>query len=244
MIQHPRHPLRGPRRSAPGHDPDRSVRCARALSRACSFAGRARPRSAAGVPRQARLRGGHGPPRHPEPVLEPAARALRAAALDQGRGELVDLGLGLAVHSQRDRVAESMPQPAPKPPVAPAARRGSRCATTLGAVDNVAHTRAVVMAERSWGHVRSGATFEALATTIVFFEDPGAALFGRRGKDGGQDARSRDGLMVYQAKYHGSRAERHDDLKQADMPEPALRRGARLLYRVGDRHDRVVHLHG
>jgi len=44
------------------------------------------------------------------------------------------------------------------------------------------------VAERKWRAIASGATFEALATTIVFFEDPRAALFGSRGKDGGQDA--------------------------------------------------------
>jgi hypothetical protein len=39
-------------------------------------------------------------------------------------------------------------------------------------------------------------------TTLIFFEDAGASLFGRRGKDGGQDARSSDGTLVYQAKFH------------------------------------------
>jgi hypothetical protein len=58
------------------------------------------------------------------------------------------------------------------------------------------------MAERNWGALTSGATFEALATTIVFFEDSGASLFGRRGKDGGQDARSSDATRVFQAKHH------------------------------------------
>lgn len=58
------------------------------------------------------------------------------------------------------------------------------------------------MPERNWGQIRSGATFESLATTLVFFEDPGAALFGRRGKDGGQDARSSDRKQVFQAKHH------------------------------------------
>jgi hypothetical protein len=53
-----------------------------------------------------------------------------------------------------------------------------------------------VMANRNWNLITSGATFEALATTLVFFEDPKAALFGRRGKDGGQDARSGDGTRV------------------------------------------------
>lgn len=58
------------------------------------------------------------------------------------------------------------------------------------------------MAERKWGAIASGATFESLATTIIFFEDPGAALFGRRGRDGGQDARSSDSKRVFQAKHH------------------------------------------
>ncbi len=58
------------------------------------------------------------------------------------------------------------------------------------------------MAERKWGVITSGAEFEALATTLVFFEDAKAALFGRRGKDGGQDARSGDGTRVFQAKHH------------------------------------------
>src|SRR6266542_3713057 len=58
------------------------------------------------------------------------------------------------------------------------------------------------MAERKWGTITSGVTFESLATTIVFFEDPKASLFGRRGKDGGQDARSGDGTRVFQAKHH------------------------------------------
>ena len=58
------------------------------------------------------------------------------------------------------------------------------------------------MSGRNWGLITSGATFESLASTLVFFEDPKAALFGRRGKDGGQDARSGDGRRVFQAKHH------------------------------------------
>jgi hypothetical protein len=58
------------------------------------------------------------------------------------------------------------------------------------------------MANRNWGLIANGAMFEALATTLVFSEDPKAALFGRRGKDGGQDARSGDGTRVFQAKHH------------------------------------------
>ncbi|RYD66550.1 MAG: ATP-binding protein [Verrucomicrobiaceae bacterium] len=72
------------------------------------------------------------------------------------------------------------------------------------------------MADRKWGAIASGATFEALATTIVFFEDPKAALFGRRGMDGGQDARSGDGTRVFQAKHHedGSSASAIRDAKK------------------------------
>jgi hypothetical protein len=72
------------------------------------------------------------------------------------------------------------------------------------------------MAERRWGAIASGATFESLATTLVFFEDPKASLFGRRGKDGGQDARSGDGTRVFQAKHHesGSAATATTDAKK------------------------------
>lgn len=58
------------------------------------------------------------------------------------------------------------------------------------------------MADRKWGAIADGSTFEAMATTLIFFEDSRAALFGRRGIDGGQDARSGDGQLVFQAKHH------------------------------------------
>ncbi|MCC7508388.1 MAG: ATP-binding protein [Planctomycetes bacterium] len=58
------------------------------------------------------------------------------------------------------------------------------------------------MASRNWALIQSGEVFESLVTTLLYFEDPKAALFGRRGKDGGQDARSGDGQTVYQAKHH------------------------------------------
>jgi hypothetical protein len=57
-------------------------------------------------------------------------------------------------------------------------------------------------AMRNWGLIRSGATFEALVSSLVFFEDPLAALFGRAGPDGAQDVRSGDTRRVYQAKFH------------------------------------------
>jgi hypothetical protein len=66
-------------------------------------------------------------------------------------------------------------------------------------------TRVTQMAERNWAAITSGATFEALVKTLVSFQDPMAALFGRLGQDGGQDARSGDGTRVFQAKYHEDR---------------------------------------
>ena len=60
------------------------------------------------------------------------------------------------------------------------------------------------MSDRNWGLIRTGATFEGMVGTLLFFHDPGAALFGRPGKDGGQDMRSSDGIRVFQAKYHRS----------------------------------------
>lgn len=58
------------------------------------------------------------------------------------------------------------------------------------------------MAELQWNLITDGATFEALVTALIFFEDPKARLFGRRGRDGGQDALSGDRTIVYQAKHH------------------------------------------
>ncbi|MBX3157652.1 MAG: hypothetical protein KF773_16895 [Deltaproteobacteria bacterium] len=87
------------------------------------------------------------------------------------------------------------------------------------------------MAARNWGQIANGTTFEALVSTLVFFEDPGAALFGRRGKDGGQDCRSGDGTLVYQAKHHedGSAAKaiadaRREAAKIADHRKPGASR--------------------
>ena len=58
------------------------------------------------------------------------------------------------------------------------------------------------MSRLDWAHITSGEMFEALVTTIVYFKDPGAVVLGRRGRDGGQDVRSADDTIVYQAKYH------------------------------------------
>ncbi len=59
------------------------------------------------------------------------------------------------------------------------------------------------MAPLNWSRIENGETFESLVATLLFFEDSGAKLFGRRGPDGGQDARSGDGQRVFQAKHHG-----------------------------------------
>lgn len=96
------------------------------------------------------------------------------------------------------------------------------------------------MAGRNWAFISSGATFESLATTLIFFEDPGAALFGRRGKDGGQDARSSDGTRVYQAKHHidGSAAKAIADAKKeaAKIAEYRTPRHPRESQWRGDTH--------
>ena len=46
-----------------------------------------------------------------------------------------------------------------------------------------------------------GAEFESLVHSLLFFVEPSIVLFGRPGKDSGQDAISGDGSHVYQAKY-------------------------------------------
>ena len=58
------------------------------------------------------------------------------------------------------------------------------------------------MAMLNWGMINGGGAFESLMHALVFAEDSTAVLFGRPGKDSGQDARSGDGLTVYQAKYY------------------------------------------
>jgi hypothetical protein len=53
----------------------------------------------------------------------------------------------------------------------------------------------------NWGMISDGGVFESLMHAILYAEDLGTILFGRPGKDAGQDARSLDGVVVYQAKY-------------------------------------------
>lgn len=56
----------------------------------------------------------------------------------------------------------------------------------------------------NWGMIQDGGVFESLMHAILYAEDAGTILFGRPGKDAGQDARSADGNVVYQAKYRQS----------------------------------------
>ena len=56
------------------------------------------------------------------------------------------------------------------------------------------------MGRLSWSGF-DGAEFESLVHSLLFFEEPGIVLFGRPGKDNGQDAISGDRTHVYQAKY-------------------------------------------
>jgi hypothetical protein len=53
----------------------------------------------------------------------------------------------------------------------------------------------------NWGMIQEGGAFESLMHAILYAEGPGTILFGRPGKDAGQDARTADGTVVYQAKY-------------------------------------------
>lgn len=53
----------------------------------------------------------------------------------------------------------------------------------------------------NWGMMSDGGAFESLMHALLYAEDPGTVLFGRPGPDAGQDARSADGQVVYQAKY-------------------------------------------
>jgi hypothetical protein len=57
------------------------------------------------------------------------------------------------------------------------------------------------MPSLNWGMVPDGGAFESLMHAILYAKDSTTVLFGRPGKDAGQDARSADGTAVYQAKY-------------------------------------------
>ncbi len=57
------------------------------------------------------------------------------------------------------------------------------------------------MSALNWGLIQDGGVMESLMHAILYAEDPHTVLFGRPGKDAGQDARSADGIIVYQSKY-------------------------------------------
>lgn len=56
----------------------------------------------------------------------------------------------------------------------------------------------------NWGLISDGGMFESLVHCLLFAQDSGTLLFGRPGKDSGQDARSTDRKTVYQAKFSAS----------------------------------------
>ncbi|EAQ78806.1 hypothetical protein DSM3645_29931 [Blastopirellula marina DSM 3645] len=53
----------------------------------------------------------------------------------------------------------------------------------------------------NWGLIQDGGVLESLMHAILYAENPQTILFGRPGKDAGQDARTADGKIVYQSKY-------------------------------------------
>ncbi|MBI4388961.1 MAG: ATP-binding protein [Nitrospinae bacterium] len=69
----------------------------------------------------------------------------------------------------------------------------------------------------NWGMIQDGGNFESLLHAILYAEDAGTVLFGRPGKDAGQDARSADGKVVYQAKYRQGMT--MDDAKKLAVEE-------------------------
>ncbi len=57
------------------------------------------------------------------------------------------------------------------------------------------------MSELDWSKIKTGATFQALASVILRHEDEKARIYDRPGKDAAIDMKSGDGTCVYQAKY-------------------------------------------
>lgn len=52
--------------------------------------------------------------------------------------------------------------------------------------------------------IQDGGAQESLMHAIQYADDPHTILFGRPGKDAGQDARTADGSVIYQSKYRDS----------------------------------------
>ena len=79
------------------------------------------------------------------------------------------------------------------------------------------------MSEINWGMIDSGGAFESLMHALVFAEDHNSILFGRPGKDSGQDARSLDGTHIYQAKYYsGLKMDKAVELALAELKKIKL----------------------
>ena len=53
----------------------------------------------------------------------------------------------------------------------------------------------------NWGLIHDGGILESMMHAILYAQDPQTILFGRPGKDAGQDARTADGQIVFQSKY-------------------------------------------
>ena len=53
----------------------------------------------------------------------------------------------------------------------------------------------------NWALIQDGGVLESLMHAILYAKDRNTILFGRPGKDSGQDARTADGRTVYQSKY-------------------------------------------
>ena len=60
------------------------------------------------------------------------------------------------------------------------------------------------MPKPNWGMISDGGIFESLVHAILFAKDHTTLLFDRPGRDAGQDARTADGTVVYQAKYRAN----------------------------------------
>jgi hypothetical protein len=80
------------------------------------------------------------------------------------------------------------------------------------------------MTSINWGMIQDGGCFESLIHAIIFANDPGAILFKRPGKDAGQDARSSDGTIVYQAKHSRDKFTMNDAVKIAIKELESIKR--------------------
>lgn len=90
------------------------------------------------------------------------------------------------------------------------------------------------MSALNWGLIQDGGAFESLMHSILYAEDAGTILFGRPGKDAGQDARSANGEIVYQAKYR--QGLKIEDAVQLALSELAKIKDYRAATHPNQRH--------